>query len=62
MQQINNTVKSIFDNVNKRKADPTRKELFGQQVTTYLKECTNNAKKKIMSTVFTTMVEDDEYE
>jgi hypothetical protein len=61
MQQINNTVKSIFDNVNKRKADPTRKELFGQQVTTYLKECTNNA-KKIMSTVFTMMMEDDEYE
>jgi hypothetical protein len=45
MQQINNSVKSIFDNVNKRKADPTRKELFGQQITTYLKECTNNAKK-----------------
>jgi hypothetical protein len=44
MQQINNTVKSIFDNVNKRKADPTRKEPFGQQVTTYLKECPNNAK------------------
>jgi hypothetical protein len=63
MQQINNTVKTIFDNVNKRKADPTKEELFGQQVTNYLKECKNIAKKKkIMSTVFSMMMEDDEYE
>jgi hypothetical protein len=47
MQQINNTVKTIFDNVNKRKADPTKEELFGQQVTNYLKECKNIAKKNI---------------
>jgi hypothetical protein len=47
MQQINNTVKTIFENVNKRKADSTKEELFGQQVTNYLKECKNIAKKKI---------------
>jgi hypothetical protein len=46
MQQINTAVKTTVENVHKSKVEPSKEELFGQQVAKYLKNVT-----KIMSIV-----------